>query len=157
MLNAVSQCKKKNLVVILGSGILSDIPLEDLSAEFDQVELVDVIHLNATRKAVKAFANVGLKTRDITGIAEDLYIHVQTGGMGPIAAPSATFPLLEGADLVISANVFSQLPLCLLETARNGLGWKSANLVDFARGILQAHLTALENLSSTVCMITEIE
>jgi hypothetical protein len=154
---ATKQCKKKNLVVVLGSGILSDIPLADLSKEFNQVELVDLVHLRNARKTAKTFGNVGVTGHDITGAAEPLFIHVLTGGMGSMPVPPATFPLLEEADLVISASVLSQLPLFLLETARNGLGWKEADLVEFARGILQAHLTALDNLSGTVCLITEVE
>jgi hypothetical protein len=154
---AANQCQKKSLVVVLGSGILSDIPLTDLSKGFDQVELVDLVHLGNARKTAKTYGNVGVTGHDITGAAEPLFIHVLTGGMGPIPVPSATFPLLEEADLVISASVLSQLPLCLLETARNGLDWKEADLVDFARGILQTHLTTLEKLSGTVCLITEVE
>jgi len=157
ILQAAGRCPDKKLAVVLGSGILSDIPLAKLSAQFDQVELIDVVHLASARKAAKAFGNVGLLSSDITGAAEILQHHILLGGSGPIAISAAALPMIEDADLVVSASVLSQLPLALLEMARKGPGWKDLDLVDFARVILKAHLTALDAAPGTVCLITEVE
>lgn len=157
ILEAADRCQNKKLAAVLGSGILSDIPLAELSAQFDQVELIDVVHLGSARKAAMAFDNVGLMSVEITGAAEALNLHILAGGIGPIPAPAAPLPLTEDADLIVSASVLSQLPLVLLETARKGPGWEDPDLFDLARSILKAHLSALEDTSATVCLITEIE
>jgi hypothetical protein len=157
ILEAADRCQNKKLAVVLGSGILSDIPLAELSATFERVELIDVVHLASARKTAKTFENVGLLSSDITGAAEILQQHILMGGSGPIPVPAAILPMIEDADLVVSASVLSQLPLVLLETARKGPGWKDPALVDFARGILEAHLTALDKAPGTVCLITEVE
>ena len=157
ILEAADRCQIKKLVVVLGSGILSDIPLAELNAQFERVELIDVVHLANARKAANAFDNVGLLSSDITGAAEILQQHILMGGSGPIPVPAATLPMIDDADLVVSAGVLSQLPLVLLETARKGPGWKDPNLVDFARGILEAHMSALDAVPETVCLITEVE
>ena len=157
ILEAADHCQNKKLAVVLGSGILSDIPLTELSTQFERVELIDGVHLAKARKAANAFDNVGLLSSEITGAAEILQQHILMGGSGPIAVPTTTLSMIEDADLVVSASVLSQLPLALLETARTGPGWKDPDLVDFARGILQAHLTALDTAPGVVCLITEVE
>src|SRR5207249_1599290 len=55
---AMSQCTMRRKAVILGSGLLLDVPVAELAGAFQHVVLVDVIHPWRTRRACRQFANV---------------------------------------------------------------------------------------------------
>src|SRR4051812_25362893 len=57
---------EKNSILILGSGPLHEIPLEYLAKEFKNVDLVDVVHLNETKKKWKHLTNVHFIEADVT-------------------------------------------------------------------------------------------
>ena len=69
---ALEKCPRKNVIVILGAGILLDIPLEEICRQFDQVYLVDVVFLPSTRKITRRYSNCRLISCDITGTAQAL-------------------------------------------------------------------------------------
>lgn len=119
--------------VVLGSGLLDDVPLDHLAARFTEVRLVDAIHPWPTRWAVRGRANVTLVTEDLT-------------------RPGAVFAQGGGAtvDLVISANLLSQLPI--LPVARAG-----ESDADLGGRIVRAHLDALTRLTARVCLVTDVE
>lgn len=128
---------QRGRVVVLGSGLLYDVPLKALSEHFDDVVLVDILHMPGVRKAVRRFANVTLMTRDITGFIETQSL------------PERPDMPLEGADLVISLNVLSQL--AVLPRAYAHLDRAAC------RALMQTHLDALAQASGRVCLITEVE
>ena len=69
---AALECPRRRKAVILGSGLLLDIPLADLAHTFREVILVDVVHplrayLNAAR-----YRNVRLVRTDVSATAADL-------------------------------------------------------------------------------------
>lgn len=134
-------------VVVLGSGLLYDVPLNQLSDHFDEVVLVDILHMPALGKAIKRYANVRLESRDITGFVGSLYD-------GSSVAPPDVAPLaLDEVDLVISLNVLSQLAIVPLQfAAKKGLKLVSGT----ARALVQAHLEALGQSAARVCLITEV-
>jgi len=134
-------------VVVLGSGLLYDVPLKHLSDHFEEVVLVDILHMPAARKAVRPFANVTLQTRDITGLVEPLYRHVKQGE--PLILPDAANLRADAADLVISLNVLSQLAVLPTQFAQLEAA--------VAQSMMQAHVDALERSSAGVCLITEVE
>ncbi len=41
--------RQKRTAVVLGSGLLRDVPIEELSENFDTVVLVDLVHLASVR------------------------------------------------------------------------------------------------------------
>ncbi|MBC8267734.1 MAG: hypothetical protein H8E36_03210 [Rhodospirillaceae bacterium] len=130
-------------VVVLGSGLLYDVPLQELSDHFDEVVLVDILHMPTVRKAIRPFSNVSLETRDITGFVEALHDGTsRTPPEAPDIAPG-------GADLVISLNVLSQLPI--LPMAFAGLE------ATVAPSLMQAHLEALQRSAAKICLISEVE
>jgi hypothetical protein len=119
--------------IVLGSGLLDDIPLDHLAARFMEVRLVDAVHPWPTRWAVRGRPNVTLVTADLTRAGAVL---AQGGG--------------ETVDLVVSANLLSQLPI--LPVARVG-----ASDPDLGGRIVRAHLDALARLSARVCLVTDVE
>lgn len=144
IIEAMEGCRGR--VVVLGSGLLYDVPLRQLSDHFEEVVLVDILHMPAVRKAAGAFANVTLETQDITGFVGPLYGHIRQGV--PLVPPgSADIP--GDADLLISLNVLSQLAVLPTRFARLE--------ATVAQSLMQAHLSALERSAGPVCLITEVE
>lgn len=83
-------------VVVLGSGLVLDVPLADLQARFDRVVLVDAVHLLPVRLQALAWRRTTLVTADLDA---------------PPGGDLARFLADLKPALVISANVLSQIPL----------------------------------------------
>ncbi|HYD29414.1 MAG TPA: hypothetical protein VEB64_00940 [Azospirillaceae bacterium] len=142
--DAVARCRGRGRVVVLGSGLLAEIPLEALAESFAEVMLVDMVHLPSVRRRARRLPNVRLVERDVTGTAEAL-----AHGRRPEPAPP---PLAEfAADLAVSANLLSQLPLLPLERL-DGPGAAA-----FARALIEGHLDWLKRLAPVACLITDVE
>ena len=129
--------------VVLGSGLLLDIPLKALAAHFDEVVLVDILHMPAVRRLCRGYAGLRLVDMDVTGLLEK----VLAGGL----APGAEIPPLPGrlrdlaatADYVISANLLSQLPLLPLRHLARQPGWNDAALARLGADIVAGHIGLL--------------
>lgn len=109
--------------MVLGSGLLLDVPLAELAARFRRLYLVDMVHLPLVRCQVAAYPGVSLVELDVTGTAAGLHgllrqrRPVSLAELDALFARSPAFPELESADWVASVNLFSQLPLLPLEAA----------------------------------------
>lgn len=149
---AVAATDGTGKAVVLGAGLLSDIPLNVLAAKFDHVMLVDVCFLKQTRRIVWRHPHIELRVSDITGAARPLH-----KGERPAAVVPDELTLAD-ADLVVSANVLSQLPLIPVQYLRKSQPHVSEDeLHTFAQGIVRAHLAFLETCLGTVCLISEVE
>ncbi|TXM77623.1 hypothetical protein FV218_04655 [Methylobacterium sp. WL69] len=124
---------RRRTVVVLGSGLLDDVPLDCLAACFVDVRLVDAVHPWPTRWMVRTKPNVTLVTADLTGPGAVL-VHA--------AGPEV--------DLVISANLLSQLPILPVDEA-------GATEPGLGRDIVRRHLDELTRLSARVCLVTDVE
>lgn len=100
----VSDLPQHRKAVVLGSGLLRDIPLDLLCRKFEQIMLVDAVHLPQIRLRMRFRPKVTLLTRDLTGIM-DWLADENEGRIDPLA-DLASDPAV---DLVISANLMSQL------------------------------------------------
>ncbi|MEE7449244.1 hypothetical protein MRF4_16355 [Methylobacterium radiotolerans] len=130
--------RQRRHAVVLGSGLLDDVPLGDLARLFDRVSLVDAVHPWPARLAARRNAKVALVTADISA------------GLSGSWTDSCT-----SADLIVSANLLSQLPLVPIDAyearGREAPPRLGAHLVD-------AHLAALDALArgvERVCLITD--
>lgn len=136
---SAAECANWRLAVVLGSGLLDDVPLADLAARFARVRLVDVVHPWPARLAVRRYPNVELVTAEISaGLAE------------PALAEA-----LRGADFVVSANIVSQLPIVPID-AYERAGQAVPPLL--GAGLVDAHLSALTEAArrgTRVCLITD--
>jgi len=141
ILEAADACPRHGKAVVLGSGLLLDVPVDELSAAFDEVVLVDILHMPRVRREAATHTNIRFDERDITGNVAALSLGRTPR---PIAADLGADLGADGADLVVSCNILSQLGV-LPEQISPGI---SAELV-------KAHLDALAGLSGTVCLITE--
>lgn len=138
-----------HVAVILGSGLLDDVPLALLAATFREVRLVDAVHMRSARRTARAYPNVRLVTAEISGSARCL-----AAGTTDLSDPLADLCGGEDVDLVVSANLLSQLPIVPLD-------WFAQRRLppppDFGRRIVEAHLDGLARLSARVCLVADLE
>ncbi len=134
-------------VVVLGSGLVRDVPMDVLVQRFEKVVLVDAVHLWPVRLRWFAERKVHVVTRDLTGLLD------QMGGDRQMrrAAPLADLQADARIDLVISANVLSQLPLPVERALDAGM-IRDAGL---PRAVLDAHLADLSGFSARICLLTD--
>ena len=152
IVDSINATVRRRKAVVLGAGILSDIPIDQLSEAFERVHLIDVCFLRRTRRALKPFPNVTCHEADVTGTAHLIQDD-------PLPVPGIVTSLgLADADLVVSANVLAQLPLIPIDHARRQNRAVSADAIArFARDIVIRHLDLLATCAGTVCLITEVE
>jgi len=153
--SSIALCPRRRRAVVLGSGLLLDIPLDALAESFEQVELIDFVHLKAARRIAAGHANVTLRTADVSGLAADL-LAAGRGGPGPTRAgqPPALAP---DTDLVVSANLLSQLPDLPTRWLARKAGAGEQEVARLSREIVRGHLDWLAGLDATVCLVTETE
>lgn len=162
---APSQPAPLGRAVVLGSGLLAELPLDQLSAAFREVLLVDIVHLPWVAKPAKRrFPNVRFFTADVTGAVHKLggCIDAVLRGAPPPPLPEAWPGLALGdtpVDLIVSANILSQLPLRPIDYLERRLGadhpYDEAALNAFAHGLMRAHLDWACQKARHVCVFTD--
>ena len=158
ILEAAELCPEKGKALIIGSGLLFDIPLLELSQRFKEVVLVDIIHLWRVRRQIARYPNVHLLQLDVTGIVAQ--IHRMARGRQPVQIPQYQpgFFLNDGFDLVVSANILSQLPVIPNGyMSRRIKTWSDDHLADFSRRLVENHLHWLASFPGLVCLIADLE
>ena len=147
---AVDRCDRRHHAIVYGSGLLLDIPLDTLSRAFARVTLVDAVHLWSTRRLARQFTNVRCAETDLSGVAVGLLLGT-ANGTDQLPRPIApTIEPPKEIDLVISANVLTQLPVTPLQYLDRHLPLPADDLDLYARAIMQAHLDHLAQLDA-VC------
>jgi hypothetical protein len=143
---ATAGVKQRRTCVVLGSGLLRDVPIDDLAAKFDTVALVDLVHLASVRMWLKGkrFRNVRLISRDLSGFDDAV------AAENP--EPLSFLRQVPYLDFVVSANILSQI----------GVGSKRRLEAENnpARGeilerLVRAHLDGLAALPCKTALITD--
>ena len=151
ILESVERCKQHRKAVVLGSGLLLDIPLAELMARFDRVMLVDTVHFRSIRRAVRDLPKIDLIEADVTGLAEALFADPHT-----LFKPGPKLLLDESnVDLVVSANLASQLPLAPVSFIQKRIDIDADTAREFARDIVASHLEHLAAFNAVQCLVTE--
>jgi len=155
ILRTAKQCPQSRKVLVLGSGVLADIPIKQLAQQFEQVILLDLAHLRPVRRQVKKYPNVHLQISDILGWQTSLF-NCQLNDPADLQTLTPHFPIIEAdTDLVISANILSQLPVL----PRNYIEKRAPHLIpyldDWCRTIIQQHVHYLSQLPCRSCLITD--
>ncbi|MEE8630013.1 MULTISPECIES: hypothetical protein [Methylobacterium] len=146
---AMADLPRRETAVVLGAGLLDDVPIDALAAAFRQVVLVDAVHPWRGRWRARRHANVVRLIFDLSGTADLRLGRGET--FGPVLPP-----VCREADLVISANLLSQLPI--LPVARLEAAGRLGAFTDpdaFGQRIVAAHLAALADLSARICLVTD--
>jgi hypothetical protein len=152
MLAASEGLPQRRTCLVLGSGLLRDVPLADLAARFERVVLVDIVHLWPARLQALFRRNVTFLDLDLTGTT-DLLLDRAAGFSDPFLRLSQDASI----DLVISATCLSQLPLgpqAILDRRKGGAGRVPP---DLGRQIIERHLDGLMRLPGRVCLVTDTE
>jgi hypothetical protein len=140
----ISQCSKKRTVVVLGSGLLRDVPINVLSRAFDQVMLVDVVHPLPARWKTRRLKNVFHITLDLNG-----------NRITDLNAPSPLNFLHDSDDinLVISANILSQIALEPRQHLPRNMSDQDADL--FTLNLIKGHYQDLLAFKCPVTLLTD--
>ena len=161
---------RRNKVVIIGAGLLNDIPIKELSERFREVVLVDLIFMQSTINSIKYFDNVSFVELDISSNLKTLYEAVQefkstkniqefNARINSLINFVPDFFLADAdVDLVISLNLLSQLPLCAEQ-------WLAKQKIDFDfscfyKSLIKNHLEYLKRLNSkkkNILLITDTQ
>lgn len=116
ILTAADSCTQHRSALILGAGLINDVPLAELADRFQQVVLADILHLPRNRRKAEAVApNITCVDFDCTGAVEKLYQAGKALADEPAitlfrhASPTLPPALASGCDLIVSVNLASQL------------------------------------------------
>ncbi|MFP5223422.1 MAG: hypothetical protein ACLGSA_14115 [Acidobacteriota bacterium] len=161
---AARQCIKREMAIIAGSGMCLDIPLEELSSTFRKVVLIDVVHPREVVQSSEKLGNVQLCLHDLTdtlsAVAQSLDggTRLPIDSMGKTAAEAfaKAHPELGSADLVVSANTLSQLPLVPTERLWTTGLYCDAELESFASNLIANHVAWLRLFACPSILITDL-
>lgn len=154
ILEAATACQGRKCALVLGSGALLDVPVEQLARMFERVVLADLVHPLCARWRVRRLDNVRLASLDVTGTLAAL----ANGPDIPVSTPQDLRDLIrrEAPDLLISANILSQLPLLPLRRLEASGLHAQPELDAFAASLLEEHARLLQEHSGTACLISDI-
>jgi hypothetical protein len=142
---AMADLPRRRIALVLGSGLARDIPLDEMAGAFEQVLLVDAVHLPLPR--LTRHRNVTRLARDVTGLGAWL-----TGSAaGPVDALADLIARPE-IDLVVSANLLSQLPFAIEDRIATRPTAFPATLPAQAIG---RHVADLARFAGRVCLLTD--
>jgi hypothetical protein len=158
ILASAQKCTNRNKLVLLGSGLLLDVPLARLASMFREVVLMDVVCLPEIREQIAMFDNVRFVEHDATDVSERLYANRQQAlvELPDIKPPSSTE--YENAGLVVSLNILSQLwviPRAFMLKQRQRAGQE--HLDDWCGKMVRSHFAFLRSLPCAVCLIADLE
>ncbi len=149
LLSSLDECRSHRTALVLGSGLLLDIPLGELAARFDWVWLVDIVHLPEVRRSVRAYRNVRLIEMDIAGLGEPPYDPER------VPDPDAFLSEME-IDWVASVNLLSQLPLMPQQWMRRS-GIDEERVQEWGQLLMRRHLDYLARFNAPVCLLADAE
>jgi len=157
-----SENQPKGIAVILGSGWLLDVPIEELSESFEKVILIDVVHPRQIIHKVKKLPNVELFQTDITGLVMPIYDSIKVKkeekkSLSDIKPVYDDFliTLIKGADFTVSVNLLNQLDILICDYINKFSAYSENEINSFRKQIQANHLKLLPNDKSA--LITDYE
>lgn len=148
----VAVLERRRKALVLGSGMVRDVPLARLCEAFEEVILVDAVHLPPVWLAMARRPKVRLVTRDLSGVMAWL-----AGEAAGRADPVADFVADEAIDLVISANLLSQLAWPVEDWLEEDEKRAARFPADLARRCIAWHLDDLGRFRGHVCLLSDVE
>ena len=156
IVKASDLCEHQRIAVVLGSGLLLEVPLKALAEKFDRVYLVDIFHMPQVRREAKKHFNVKLLTGDITGVFQQMKDNRPPGPHTPAGAPR--IPHLKEADLIVSCNCLTQLAGPFVEHFEKTRGFSDLDSDKLAYQIMEQHCKAIATEATGIgVIITDTE
>ena len=144
--------KNPDEVIVLGSGLLLDVPIDFLANHFKHITLVDVVHLKCAHNNIKKYNNISLIEHDVTGLSEQLINEKQQTQI----QENPSIPHLNAnTSLVISVNMLSQLHLSPIKYVKEKLKHTEKQQDKLTKNIMQTHVNMLSELPCQACLITD--
>jgi hypothetical protein len=141
IIKAADLCEQQNTAVIIGSGLLLEVPLKALAERFERVYLVDIFHMPQVRREARRHFNVKLLTGDVTGVFQAMKDNRPPGSHTP--APPARIPHLKDADLIVSCNCLTQLAGPFTDHFEKTRGFSDLDSDKVAYQIMEQHAKAI--------------
>lgn len=140
-------------VLVIGSGLLLEVPIETLLEKTEKIYLVDLVHAREIRKLAAKNSKIELIEQDISGL-----LGILKKGTGPFQLKNIPWKRLPAwnlpkVDLVISANLLSQIPLMISEV----LPMTSETYKKFARNVRDQHIERLFEQAPKVLLFADFE
>ena len=158
ILEAAARCERRRSALIVGSGLLFDVPLEALSRQFERVVLVDIVHAWSVHREAGRFSNVRLVPLDVTGVVERCHALARRRAPAPLPRRPVECFVDEDFDLVASVNVLSQLPVVPNGyMSRRIRSLTEADTREFSRALVVNHLDWLCSFQGIACLVTDLE
>ncbi len=155
VLAAASSCTRRNRATVLGSGLLLDLPLPELSSLFREIVLLDVVCLPDARREIRKYGNVTFVEHDVTGIAERLYLN-RHRGIRELPEPEDIRLPGQPSDFVVSLNILSQLWVIPRAFAMGEFPGIDPDRVDeWCSAIVRAHDRLLRDMTCPVCVVAD--
>jgi hypothetical protein len=148
ILQAMAGLRQRRTAVVLGSGLLRDVPIKELAEAFDTVVLVDLVHLASVRLwlTFKGYRNVRLIERDLSGYDEL--------AAGRVPEPLGFLRGVPYLDFVVSANLLSQIGRGVVRRCEAEEPGRMPD--DTVARLIGAHLGDLAALPCRTCLLTDI-
>jgi hypothetical protein len=150
ILSSVARCDNRHTAVIFGGGLIFDLPLAELVDAFDQIILVDLVHLRPARQAARRWQKVRLETLDLTASLEGFHRGERDVVRPPFFLDDPSI------SLVVSANIASQLSVLPVEWLSARFGMDEDAGENLARQLVREHLDYLRRFNCPVCLISDI-
>jgi hypothetical protein len=151
----IEKQEKGGVALVLGSGLGLDIPQQALLEHFDEIWLVDMVHLRSTRKLWSVSNKVKFIEFDVTQV-----ISAVTRGELLASHPQRWLDH-EAIRFVLSANILGQLPVQPLAWLAKHYPHKEESELDaWSQQLLQGHLDYLHAFAQQgagVCLIADLE
>ena len=151
IMKAAELCEHQRIVVVLGSGLLLEVPLKALAEKFERVYLVDIFHMPQVRREARKHFNVKLLTGDITGVFQAMKENHPPGLHVP--APPPRIPHLKEADLIVSCNCLTQLAGPFTAHFEKTRGFSDLDSDKLAYQIMEHHAKAIATEAAGVGVI----
>lgn len=156
IIKAADLCEKQDICVIIGSGLLLEVPLSELSSRFRVIYLADMFHMPQVVAQARKHFNVKLLSGDVTGVFQAIKDRKPPGGNNPIPPPR--IPHLKDADLVVSCNCLTQLAGPFTEYFEKERGFTEHDSDKVAAALMERHAKAIaEEVAGVGVIITDVE
>lgn len=155
LLASLNDCASFRTALVFGSGLLLDIPLDELARRFERVLLVDVVHLPEVRRTAHRHGNVQCISHDVTGFMEQMH---QLSPAQLDLSPPQRFLDDTTIDWVASVNLVSQLPLLPQNWLKQQLPELDETVLDaWGSRMLRQHLDYLASFTAPACLLADRE
>lgn len=141
--------------VVLGAGLMHDVPLDDLCSRFREVILVDIYHPLSSRWATRHRPNLKRLTADVTNTVHEAYrVSWDRDDPLPVSKPNLFLDDPE-VDFTVSVNLLSQLPCMPMTYLQEQRAHSREKILEYARTLLRDHMEYLGKLPGVVTLITD--